>query len=131
YATVPVREGFRHEIQAAAKSPLQYVTKKGQDIEVTLRPDVQPILAPISTGAEIGTLEAVCNGRVLGSTPLIATTSVEKTALINISSAGPSSFFLSALIGPAVVGYGTAIAKTARRRGYRLSALLRGITHRR
>jgi D-alanyl-D-alanine carboxypeptidase (penicillin-binding protein 5/6) len=131
YASVLVKDGLQKEVPAAAEGSLQVASRKGQEPGITLRPDWIPVEAPVVQGSRIGTLDAVKDGHVIASTPLVATAQVDRVAALSLSTAGNSSFLVFAIVGTAVVGYGTAIAKTARSRGYRLSALLRGIGRRR
>jgi D-alanyl-D-alanine carboxypeptidase (penicillin-binding protein 5/6) len=130
YANVPIKDGVRLEVRAAAKDAIQFVARKGDDLDISLKPQFFAVSAPVALGSEVGILEALNKDKVVGTTPLLATEQVEKAALINLGVTGAPSYWVLALAGTAVVGYGTAIAKTARRRGHRFKALLRGLNRR-
>jgi D-alanyl-D-alanine carboxypeptidase (penicillin-binding protein 5/6) len=128
YASVPVREGRENAVPAAAQNAIQYVVPKGQPPEIVeIRPRFEPITAPVRPGEQIGTLEAWKDAKIIGSAPLVAVTGVERTAAATARDDGDGWYLFCALLGTVVIGYGTAAAKTARRRRHRLQALMRDL----
>ena len=134
----PVANGVAPTVPTSAKQALQVVVPKSLDLpaptiqtHVTMRPQT----APVALGAEVGTLEAQLNGKIVCVTPLIATASVPAAvapALLTKSRASGKSLLLFASIFVAVVvslRYGkgfTTTTKNARRRWRRLKKSVRG-----
>ncbi len=127
---VPVTGGTAPIVIAASAAPVHVVVPRGTRPEFKLEPHFSTVPAPVHAGATVGSIEVRADGKLVGTAHLVATQTVERAKAAG-ASAGRSGYLAVALIGTAVVGYGTAIAKTARRRGYRLSAILRGAYRRR
>lgn len=131
--SIPVLQGNEPNVQASARDAIRYVVQKGFQPSVVLKPQFGPVQAPIRSGMTVGVLEAWADGKLVGNTPLIAAANVERAAqaVVGGSLLGRYTFFLGGglalLIG---LKYGTAVAKTARLRRYRLKAIMRGADRR-
>ncbi len=134
YASVPVRDGVRGQVDAKARVPIRFVTKKNEAPEISLHAVFAPVEAPVASGAEVGTLEAVSNGQVVGEAPLIAADAVDRAALAGPVGSGSTGYLLLGLVGSTFVvrwRYGPAIAETARRCGDRVASIVRNLGRRR
>jgi serine-type D-Ala-D-Ala carboxypeptidase (penicillin-binding protein 5/6) len=125
YAKVPVEGGDEPEVPVAAQDEVHVVQAKGQQAKVELKTKFEAVKAPVPLGAPVGTLEAWADGKLVATTPLVSTVDVHKATVLAVGGMGSGRYLVLALVGTVVIGYGTAFAKTARRRGYRLSAILR------
>jgi D-alanyl-D-alanine carboxypeptidase (penicillin-binding protein 5/6) len=133
YAAVPVRDGVRGMVDAKAKEPIRFVSRKDETPGITLHPVFKAIDAPVANGAEIGTLEAVADGQVVGRAPLVAADAVDRAGLAGPVGTGSGAYLLLGLVGSTFVvrwKYGPAIAEAARR-GDRVASILRNIGRRR
>lgn len=131
-ASAPVQGGCQPAVQATAKDPIRYVTLRGARPNIELRPHLDEVRAPVAAGAPVGTLEAWLNGTMVGKTELVAAAGVDRAPMLaGVTSFPPRGWTLFGIVlGAGLVGYGTAITKTARRRRYRLKALLRNLDER-
>jgi serine-type D-Ala-D-Ala carboxypeptidase (penicillin-binding protein 5/6) len=125
YAKVPVEGGAEAEVPVTAQEAVHVVKTKGQPTRIELRPKFEAVRAPVPLGAPLGTLEAWADGKLVASTPLVSTVDIQRAAILAVGGVSTGRLLLFALVGTVVIGYGTAFAKTARRRGYRLSAFMR------
>jgi D-alanyl-D-alanine carboxypeptidase (penicillin-binding protein 5/6) len=130
YATASVSNGKLDTISAVAQDTVRYIAPKNAPLLVSLQPKLEPIHAPIAQGARIGVLEAWVEGKLVGSTPLVAACAVE-SAVPPVQKVGMTGgLLLGALISLLALRYGTTFTKTARFRRSSLKTLLRG-DHRR
>jgi D-alanyl-D-alanine carboxypeptidase (penicillin-binding protein 5/6) len=136
-ASVPVQNGKQTTVTALAQNPIKFIVPKSLaaqsgDGQVELKPRLAAVIAPVAARAVVGTLEVWRGGKLIGSTPLLASGPVERTtAQATAGLTGIARFvaitlgLLGALALVVMIFYGTTIAKTARIRRYRLKALLR------
>ncbi len=125
YANVPVRDGAERAVPATIAAALTYVVARGENPPVTLTPEFTPTKAPFAPGAPLGTLEAKIDGKVVATAPLVAAGEAHRPRLFSAGVVSSSSGLLLAVFGAMVVGYGTAFAKTARRRRPRVAPVVR------
>lgn len=141
-ASVHVQNGKQTDIAAIAQNPIKIIVPKNASAQlgigrIELKPQLRTVDAPVAAGTVVGTLEVWREGRLTGSTPLLASTTVERATVQTAGASGILRFLgitfgiLSALALVAIITYGTTIAKTARIRRYRLKALLRDTDQRR
>jgi D-alanyl-D-alanine carboxypeptidase (penicillin-binding protein 5/6) len=127
---VPVKNGRPPLIPVAAKDAIRYAAPKGQPLNLSLAPRVEPALAPVAAGATVGVLEVFANGKAVGSTPLVATGAAER-ALLSEAGGFLGGWMLWGGFTILVVGYAAAFTKNSRLRRDRVKALLRGYYRRR
>ncbi len=128
FGSAKVQGGVQPMVAVASKEAIRYVTPRAATPSVELRLHVDALNAPILAGAPVGVVEAWLDDKKIGSAPLIAVGSVEKSAAAagGMLKAGWYLFVAAGIAaGMVLLGYGTTIAKTARIRRYRLKALLR------
>ena len=121
-----VSGGQKGSIPVAPVSRLRYIVPKGKRPLIALNPRTETLPAPVPMGSPAGSLEAVANGRVLASVPLVATAGVDKATIMN---AGMSASWTGVAFGAALLGmicYGTTATKAARLRRHRFQAIKRG-----
>jgi serine-type D-Ala-D-Ala carboxypeptidase (penicillin-binding protein 5/6) len=139
-----VRAGEKESVPVVVKNRVQVVLRKGvsQTIETTRQMD--DVTAPITPGMTVGSLNAVVDGRVVASSPLIAAEAVAPVAAQGgvVSSGGiwKNTLSVASILAVCLVSlrYGTrkrfriaALAQSARRRWRRLQKSLRGDDRRR
>jgi D-alanyl-D-alanine carboxypeptidase (penicillin-binding protein 5/6) len=131
YAASPVPNGQLNTVSAVAQDTVRYIAPKHAPLLVSLQPKLEPVSAPVAQGAKIGVLEAWVDGKLVGSTPLLAACAVEPaaSAVQKVEKTG-GLLLLGALISLLALRYGTTFTKTARLRRSSLKTLLRG-DHRR
>lgn len=129
-ADIPVLGGQVTTLKASTSVPIRCAALKGENPEVTLRPVVNPIPAPIAAGAIVGRVQEWADGRMVCAIPLVATADVPKSVASAAVGAVQKSPLPFVLMG-AVVIYGTAFAKTARSRRNRFKTLFRSAHRRR
>ena len=127
FGAAVVQGGSRQTVEVASKEAIRYIIPRGADPVVEIRPRIDTITAPVIAGTRAGIVEAWSGGRMIGRTPLVASTAVERAAVLSASGAGGEWFIFGAVAGTVLIGYGTTIAKASRIRRYRLKALLRDI----
>ena len=130
-ATAPVQGGERPSVPAALASQVQVVTAKGQEPAVRMDVHVDPVMAPVPPGTQVGRVEVLQEGRAISSVPLVAAAA---DPIARPAGRGAHGWLVPALVivfGTALIGYGTAVAKGARRRRRGLSARFREIDFRR
>lgn len=124
-AQVPVQGGKDASVPAAPEVPVQIVVPKGTAPDAQMQVVTERVAAPVSPGARVGQVDVVWQGRVVSSVPLVAAAPDPPKQ----SAAKTTHFWVIpgviVLFGTALIGYGRAIAKGARRRGSGLSARFR------
>lgn len=127
FGTAKVEGGAVPSVPVTSQAAIKVITRRGVEPVVELRPKIGPVGAPVLAGTPVGTLEAWEDGKVVGTTKLVAAESVNRAVGVAVvGGAGRGGwYFLGAVAGTVVVGYGRTFAKTARIRRYRLKALLR------
>lgn len=118
---VRVAGGVEEELDLTAASGLALVVRKGTPTDVMTEFDIPKVSAPVVKGEKLGTLTGYVNGKKVGSVDLVASKSVDRTlaATAWVWTRNFLGVCLFALMG--YVGYGTAVAKAARRRRRRLA----------
>jgi D-alanyl-D-alanine carboxypeptidase (penicillin-binding protein 5/6) len=124
-AEVPVKAGKTQAVPAIAQNRIQYVIPKGAKVQLDLRPQIKPVEAPILAGMTVGVLEAYVDGHLVGNTKLLASQTVERTALV-VGGMLVSGWYLLCAFGILCVWYATTSSKTARLRRNCFQAFLRG-----
>ncbi|MGC8667444.1 MAG: D-alanyl-D-alanine carboxypeptidase family protein [Chthonomonadales bacterium] len=130
-ARVPVQGGQEASVPAAPEAPVQVVVPKGVVPDAHLQVQTNTVEAPVAPGAQLGRVAVVWQGRTVSSVPLIATASDPRRlppGRAAHSWIGPG---ILVLFGTALIGYGRAVAKSARRRRSGLSARFRETDFRR
>lgn len=122
---VPVKGGRAQSIPAVAQNRIQYVIPKGTKTQLTLRPHIELVTAPIAAGTPVGMLEAYVDGRLAGSTRLLASVAVERASPV-VAGMNAGGWYLLSVLGMISVWYATTSAKTARLRRNCFQAFLRG-----
>ncbi|HLV81289.1 MAG TPA: D-alanyl-D-alanine carboxypeptidase family protein, partial [Chthonomonadaceae bacterium] len=70
--TCPVRDGMQASVPVVVKTPLQVVTPREETPTIEREIHLNPVTAPVYAGATVGTLDAVEDGKVVGSVPVVA-----------------------------------------------------------
>lgn len=125
FGTARVQGGTVPSVAVTSQSAIKYIVRRGETPVVDLRPRIDEVHAPIAAGSLVGVLEAWADGKLVGSTKLVAAIRVERTPAIAGAVGGSGWYLFGAVAGTVVIGYGTTFTKTARIRRYRLKALLR------
>ena len=78
--TLPVKGGMEEEIPVACKEPFTYLDVTGMDFTNVERKILvqEEIEAPVEAGQAIGKIVYTCDGKELGSVPIVALANVEK-----------------------------------------------------
>lgn len=78
--TLPVKGGLEEEIPVACKEPFTYLDVTGMDFTNVERKILvqEEIEAPVEAGQAVGKIVYTCDGKELGSVPIVALANVEK-----------------------------------------------------
>ncbi|MCS6775851.1 MAG: D-alanyl-D-alanine carboxypeptidase family protein [Chloroherpetonaceae bacterium] len=137
-----IRSGFPSEVPVAVRSTLRVVLPRKHARPVQVRSRLDPVTAPVPAGTVVGVLEAMVDGRVVASAPLVTTQDVPVASQFARATRSP---WKSWLMGTAILTMGlvslrygtrrrirnTPFAQGARRCRRCLAALLRGLDRRR
>lgn len=118
----PVQSGTASAVPTVLKSPVQIVTHKGDNPACDLRTVFRPVTAPVAAGAEVGAEEALVDGKVLCSAPIVAGASVPVTALAALHAAPGSSgrtLFLASVLAAGWISLRLGMRAAAASRGAR------------
>jgi D-alanyl-D-alanine carboxypeptidase (penicillin-binding protein 5/6) len=101
----PVTSGKDKQIEAVAQSDLTVAVKNGTPA-IEKKAVFKDVAAPISKGTVVGELQAVQDGKVIATVPLVAKQDVEKGSWIRLMFRGIGNFFsgLFSSIGSGISG---------------------------
>ena len=114
--TVPVANGVLDRVNVVAREDLAVVLRKSAEAKTGTSMNVREAVAPIDEGEELGTLTGYLNGEKVGSVDLLSAETVGRVLAAAFRAWVRSTFTISILFLVGYVTYGTAVAKTARRR---------------
>jgi D-alanyl-D-alanine carboxypeptidase len=66
-------------VPAAAGAPIDALLSRGQPVDLEVRPEAGLEL-PVDAGEPLGVVEAIANGELLGESPVLAATTVRRSA---------------------------------------------------
>lgn len=121
-AKVPVRGGVVRQVDLVASESLGKIVRKADRIETRYEIDRRRTTAPVEAGEQVCMLVGYINDEELGSVPLVASSDVSRTFMFTVWVWARNFFIALLLAAAALLAYGTAIAKVARRRRRRLTA---------
>lgn len=114
--TVPVKDGIIDKIGLVADKNLAIVIRKTAPADSRIDIDVSSVSAPFEKGEKLGTLTGYLNGEEVGTVDLLASESVERTFTATLWWYTRFLLIIFSLSFAGYIVYGTAVAKTARRR---------------
>lgn len=79
--TVRVPHGVPETVAIKCEEPVGVIHAKGETATYTTRVKLKKLQAPLEAGEEVGTMEIVHGDKLVGSSPLVAATSVRKANL--------------------------------------------------
>jgi D-alanyl-D-alanine carboxypeptidase (penicillin-binding protein 5/6) len=138
----PVTGGDAPTVAATVDRTVQFITRKTETPQIEKVVHYDPVHAPVSAGAKVGSIEVIADGKHITTAPLVAAATVSAPSTVKaIQKSAPwkglamtTTIFAVGLVS---LRYGTrygsriaAIAKSARRRRRRLAQKLRSDDHR-
>ena len=120
--SVPVAGGVTPKVALVPSDGLGIVVRKSRGDEGRAEVETEEAKAPIEKGEKLGTVTGYLNGKRIGSVDLIAAESVDRTLAATVWIWTRSFLLAGVFLLVGYIGYGTAIAKTARRRRHSLAS---------
>lgn len=117
---VPVRGGVADKIDLVADKGLDVILKKGEQADSDVKTEIYRVAAPVHKGEKLGTLTGYLNGEEVGTVNLVAAETVDRSLSATAWAWTRSVLSISGIFILGFVSYGTAVAKTARRRRRRI-----------
>lgn len=119
---LPIRGGVERAMDLIPTESLGKVVRSTDRVETRYSIDMRRGVAPLRKGEKVCMLTGYINGAELGSVPLIAASSVDRTLAFSLWIWTRPLLIVLALGLAAFLTYGTAVAKVARRRRRRVAA---------
>lgn len=120
--SAPLRYGEKNRLPALPAKDISLIVRKSESVQPTIEIKTSRRLsAPVVRGDVIGNLRAFYGGKEIGSCSLVAGESVPRTLIGSIIVWGKNILTILLIIIIGLYAYGTAIAKTARRRRHRIA----------
>lgn len=119
---LPVRGGVDRNVDLIPTESLGKIVRSTARVETRYEIDESRITAPVQQGERVCALAGYINGEKLGSVPLVAASGVRRTFAFGLWVWTRTLLIVLALGMAALLTYGTATAKVARRRRRRLAA---------
>ena len=113
---VPVAGGVVEHVDLVAAGNLAKTLPRSAQAVPKIETELDHVSAPIKKGEKLGTLTGYLNGEKIGTVDLVAAESIDRTVAATIWLLVRSVLTVSGIVLVGFVTYGTAVAKTARRR---------------
>ncbi len=118
---MPVRGGVETAVDLVAAQSLGKVVRAGDSVKIKRELDGQRATAPLAEGERVCMLTGYVNDVRVGSVPLVAACTVDRTFAYSAWIWTRNLVVVSAILLAVYLSYGTAVAEASRRRRRRLS----------